>query len=466
MNTLRFCHFICVGTFLFLLMNLSVVAQEPQVLTLEESIEIAKQSNLTLQTAEQNLKAAEAQVRAARAGLLPRITASGNYTYFKDIQKSAIQAEGGFGFPMPGEKMNGMSPPSADNESDLIELEFGAHHNAQGTINLTQPIFAWGRYYYGYQAADLNYQAIQRDVDAAYNQLRLDVSEAFYGTLVALEFVRVAQQSVSLVEEQLAIAEMSLEAGAATNFDVLRAKVQLANASSQFIRAQNGVQTAKNAYKIVLNIPLSENISVKGTLEVPENHKIPVLNLNALVQQALDNRPEVHRTQFTEHAARKQIDIAKTRSRPDLGFFTNYQISQNERLTEMNRIWSLGLQINIPIFDGFATRAAVQQSESTLKQVQLGGTQVKVGVEFEVRAAYLNLRGAETIIEVQREAVAQARESVRIANLQFQNGVITTVALTDTQLALAQAEVNRLQAYHDYLVGLARLEKAIGQTLK
>ena len=466
MNSLRFCHFVCAGTFLFLLMNLSVVAQEPQVLTLEESIEIAKQSNLTLQTAEQNLKAAEAQVRAARAGLLPRITASGNYTYFKDIQKSVIQAEGGFGFPMPGEEMNGMSPPSADNESDLIELEFGAHHNAQGTINLTQPIFAWGRYYYGYQAADLNYQAIQRDVDAAYNQLRLDVSEAFYGTLVALEFVRVVQQSVSLVEEQLAIAEMSLDAGAATNFDVLRAKVQLANAKSQLIRAQNGVQTAKNAYKTVLNIPLSENISVKGTLEVPENHKIPVLNLDALVQQALDNRPEVHRTQFTEHAARKQIDIAKTRSRPDLGFFTNYQISQNERLTEMNRIWSLGLQINIPIFDGFATRAAVQQSESTLKQVQLGGTQVKVGVEFEVRAAYLNLRGAETIIEVQREAVTQARESVRIANLQFQNGVITTVALTDTQLALAQAEVNRLQAYHDYLVGLARLQKAIGQKLQ
>ena len=466
MDSFRFCHFVCAGTFLLLLINLSVIAQEPQVLTLEESIEIAKQSNLTLQTAEQNLKTAEAQVRAARAGLLPRITASGNYTYFKDIQKSVIQADGGFGFPMPGEEMNGMSPPSADNESDVIELEFGAHHNVQGTVNLTQPIFAWGRYYYGYQAADLNYQAMQRDVDAAYNQLRLDVSEAFYGALVAQDFVRVARQSVSLVEEQLAVAEASLEAGAATNFDVLRAKVQLANAESQLIRAQNGVQTAKDAYKTVLNIPLSENILVKGTLEVPVNHKIPALNLDTLVQQALDNRPEVHRTQFTEHAARKQVDIAKTRSRPDLGFFSNYQISQNERLTEMNRIWSLGLQINIPIFDGFATRAALQQTESSLKQIQLGGTQVKVGVEFEVRTAYLNLRAAETIIEVQREAVTQARESVRIANLQFQNGIITTVALTDTQLALAQAEVNRLQAYHDYIVGLARLEKAIGQTLK
>ncbi|MCG9134871.1 TolC family protein [Candidatus Poribacteria bacterium] len=464
MNLLRFCHFACVGTFLLLLINLSTVAQEPRVLTLEQSIEIAKQSNLTVQTAEQNLKTVEAQVSAARAGLLPRITASGNYTYFKDVQKSVIQADGGFGFPMPGGEMDETSPPGGDNESELIELEFGAHHNAQGTVNLTQPIFAWGRYYYGYQAAKFNYQAAQRDVDAAYNQLRLDVSEAFYGALIAQEFVRVAQQSVSLVEEQLGIAEASLEAGAATNFDVLRAKVQLSNAKSQLVRARNAVITAKNAYKTVLNIPLAEDISVKGSLEIPERQEMLALNLEALIEQALKNRPEVHRTQFSEHAARKQIDVTKTRSRPDLGLFSNYQISQNERLTQMNRIWSVGFQINIPIFDGFATRAAVQQSESTLKQIQLGGTQVKVGVEFEVRNAYLNLLGAQTLIDVQREAITQAQESVRIANLQFQNGIITTVALTDTQLALAQAEVNRLQAYHDYVVGLARLEKAVGQT--
>ena len=467
MDLLRFRHLICAGgALLLLLINLSATAQEHKVLTLEESIDIAKQSNLTVQTAEQSLKAAEAQVRAALGGLLPRVTASGNYTYFKDIQKSVIRADGGFGFPTPGGGMNETPPPSVDNEADLIELEFGAHHNAQGTVNLTQPVFAWGRYYYGYQAAKLNYQATQRDVDAAYNQLRLDVSEAFYGALVAQEFVRVAQQSVSLVEEQLAIAEASLEAGAATNFDVLRAKVQLANAKSVLIRSENGVRTAKNAYKTVLNIPLAEDVTVKGTLEIPENRQMPALNLDELIQQALENRPEVRRTRLSEQAAHKQIDIAKTRRLPDLGLFSNYQISQNERLTEMNRIWSVGFQINIPIFDGFATSAAVQQTESALRQVQLGGDQVKIGVEFEVRTAYLDLRGAQTLINVQREAVAQARESVRIANLQFQNGIITTVALTDTQLALAQAEVNRLQAHHDYIVGVARLAKAVGQTLQ
>ena len=163
---------------------------------------------------------------------------------------------------------------------------------------------------------------------------------------------------------------------------------------------------------------------------------------------------------------KNQLKVSKTRQLPDMSFFSNYQISQNERLTEMNRIWSLGLQINIPIFDGFASRAAIQQSKSVLSQLQLGTQQTKSTVEFEVRNAYLALLEAKTLIDVQRETVAQAEESVRIANLQFENGMITTVELTDTQLALMQAKVNRLQAQHDYVVGLAQLEKAIGQKIE
>ena len=112
MHPLRFCQSICAGgALLLLLLNLPAIAQEPRALTLEESIEIAKESNLTLQTSEANLKAAEAQVRAALGGLLPRVTANGNYTYFKDVQKSVIRAEGGFGFPTPGGGMNETPTP-------------------------------------------------------------------------------------------------------------------------------------------------------------------------------------------------------------------------------------------------------------------------------------------------------------------------------------------------------------------
>ncbi len=462
MNKLRFHYPSWVGTILLLLLTMSAFAEEAKVFNLEDSLQIAKQNNLTIQVAEQNLQSADAQIITTRATMLPRLSANGNYTYFKDVQKSVIQAEGGFGFPIPGENMDEMSTPSVDNETELIELEFGAHHNVQGTVNLTQPVFAWGRYYYGYQAAQLQYEAAQKELNAAYEKLRMDVIEAFYRVLIAQEFVAVAEQSVDLVKKQLGIAETSFDTGVTTNFDVLRANVQLANAESQLIRAKNGVKTAQNLYKTLLNLPLSDEISVEGSFEITEVQ----VQLNELIKLALETRSEIDRSQLNEQAGQKQLSIAKTRSLPDLAFFSNYQISHNERLTQMNRIWSLGLQINIPIFDGFASRAGVKQNESVLKQLQLGTKQVISTVEFEVRNTYLALLEAKTLIDVQRETVAQAEESVRIANLQFENGMITTVGLTDTQLALMQAKVNRLQAQHDYVVGLARLEKAIGQKIE
>ena len=452
-----------IGTLLLsLLWNCTASAQAPKTLTLEDSIEIARQTNLSIQTTQERVKSAEAQVRSARAGLLPNVSLNSSYRYAKDLPKSVLEASGGFGPPAGA---GGEIPPPADaggGDENVIELEFGAHHNFQAELSLRQPIFAWGRYYNNYQSAQLSLEAAGKELDVAYNQLVLDVSEAFYSILLALEFVKVSQQTVDLVEKQLQIARNLFEAGASTNFDVLRAKVLLANARSNLIRAKNQARIATDAYKNVLNIDLGEAVAVQGSLDRP-----PIApDLDALIQRGMENRPEMQQLEFNEGAAKKQVDVAKTGNRPDLSFFTNYQVDHNERLEKMNRVWNFGLALNFPIFDGFATRSAVKQAESGLKQTQLGKQQMTDAIEFEVRATYLNLLEAKALIEVQKETVAQAQESVRIANLRYENGMITSVELTDAQLALSQAEVNRLQSLHDYAVGLARLEKAIGQKLQ
>lgn len=462
MNPIRFRYSIWVGTFLSFIVSISIQAQEYRELTLEDSLQIAQKDNLSIQAAEQKLIAVKTQVDLARSALLPRLSANGNYTYFKDIQKSVIQAEGGFGFPTPGQEMNQMSTPDPDYEAELIELEFGAHHNVQGTVNLTQPIFAWGRIYNNYKAATIGYTAAEEELSSAYEYLRLTVYEAFYSVLIAQEFVEVAKQSVELVKLQLEIAENSFSIGKTTQFDVLRAKVQLANAESQLIQATNRVKIAKDSFKNILNIPLNEEISVKGSFQIQQTEK----KLDELISIAMAHRPEVKQSNLNEQIGQKQLSVAKTQNLPDLAFFSNYQISHSERLTQMNRIWSLGLQINVPIFDGFASRAGVKQSESSLRQLELSSKQIKSSVEFEVRSSYLALLEAKTLIDVQKETVAQAEASVDIANIQFQSGIITAIELMDAQLALLQARVNRLMAQHDYVVGFARLEKAIGQRIQ
>ena len=453
-------HFFIGTSLLLLLWSCTVSAEAPKNLTLEASIQIARQINLSIQTTQERVKSAEAQVRSAQAGLLPNVALNSSYRYAGVLPKSVLEASGAFGPPGAG---GDMSPAIAtDNGSEnIIELEFGAHHNFQADLSLNQPIFAWGRYYKSYQSAKLSLEAARQKLDAAYNQLVLDVSEAFYRVLLSLEFVKVSEQTVELVKKQLKIAQNLFEAGASTNFDVLRAEVLLANAQSNLIRAKNGARAAMDVYKNVLNIDLGESVELEGSLERP----ILEFELDRLIQLGLEKRPELHQLAFNEGAAKKQVDVAKTRSRPALSFFTNYQLDHNERLLEMNRVWNLGFALNFPIFDGLATRAAVKQAESGLKQTQLGKQQMTDAIELEVRSAYLNLLEARTLINVQRETVAQAQESVRIANLRYENGMITSVELTDAQLALSQAEVNRLQSLHDYAVGLARLEKAIGQQI-
>ena len=450
-----------VGMALLIMWSSASHVQAAKTLTLEESIKIAKQTNLSSQTVQQRVISAEAQVRAARAGLLPSVSITSSYTYTPNLAKSVLQAGGGFGTPGAVNTLPSQGVGEVADSSDVIELEFGAHQNFRGEAALRQPIFAWGRYYYNYQSAKLNLDGVRKELEAAHNQLALDVSEAFYGVLLAVEFVKVSHQTVELVEEQLQIARNLFDSGAATKFDVLRAEVQLANAKSQLIRTQNSARTAKNAYKNILNINLTEKVNVKGNFDAPDVE----LDLESLIQTAKTHRPEIHQFGFNEQANQKRVAVAKTGSRPDLAFFANYQVDDNERLREMNRIWNLGISLNIPIFDGFATKAAVQQSETALRQTQLGKHQLIDAIEFEVRSTYLNLVEAKALIEVQRNTVEQARESLRIANLRYENGIITSVEFTDAQLALTQAEVNRLQSLYDYVVGLKKLEKAIGQKL-
>ena len=436
--------------------------QQSLRLTLEESIALARESNLNILSLRERVKTAEAQVQGARARLLPHVSVTSNYTYFKDLSRSVLEfGDGGFpAFP----SVDGMGQNGGDSsEQSVMEIEFGAHHNLQATLGLRQPVFAWGRYLYAYQGAKLDVEAAKKELQADLNQLSLDVSEAFHGVLLAHEFVKVAQQTVNLVQEQLNMAKKQFDAGAATNFDVLRAEVQLANTKTQLIRTRNRANIARNAFKNLLNINLADAVHLTGNFELPV---VSNFELDALIQLAKKNRPELQQLDLSEAAGQKRLDVAKTGNRPDLSLFSNYQVDDNEKLTKMNRIWNVGVQINIPIFDGLATRATVQQAKSGLKQVQIAKRQRTDIVEFEVRTAYLNLIQAKSSIDVQKETVAQAEESMRIANLQYDNGMLTSVELTDAQLALAQAEVNHLQARHDYVVEFARLERAVGQPLR
>ena len=447
------------------------------IFNLADSIQYAHQNNLKIQSLTDKLNLQKKQLRVARPIGLPQISFSSNYTYSKDLPKSIID----FGENSPfssfqtemqqvsGQQMSGQTnekqfpDPVTDigGETNITEMEFGAHHTFQGGLSLVQPLFAWGRYYYTYRSAKATVLARKLELDEAYNQLDLDVATAFYRLLLSIEFVQVSKQTVEFSNRQLNIAKDLLASGASTNFDVIRAKVQVANSQSTYIRSQNAVNLAKDAFKNVLNLNLEQDIQVNGEFRY---ERVDWL-LDDLIDSSMTNRPDLQQIDQLKYAAQEMVKVTQATTRPSLSFLADYRIDDNEKLTQMNKVWNVGLAINFPIFDGLVTYYRVQEAKSAVSQLVYQYSQLGDGIQQEVRAAYLQILEAQSLMDVQKETVEQAEEGLRLANLQYKNGLITSVELTDAQLALTQSEVNRLQAQHDYSVALVSLEKAIGQTL-
>ncbi|HIB90006.1 TPA: TolC family protein [Candidatus Poribacteria bacterium] len=429
--------------FLILLCTSTAFAQDiATIFTLEESIQLAEKNNLQIRSVKKKLKQVKKEERIAKPFALPSISFTGNYTYFGELAKNVLPPF------LPG--------------AEPVEVTFGAHRNFQAGLAFRQPLFASGRHLYTYQSVKLNVQVAEEELKAQRNQLNFDVAQAFYGLLATMEFVKVSQSVVDLAEQQLSISQKLFDSGTSTNFDVLRAKVQLANAKSELIRAKNAILTAKDAFKNLLNIDQQDAIGIQGDFNLPTIK----LDLDQLIQTATKNRSELNRLNYVRQISEKEVARVKTNARPSLSLFSNYQLDENEKLSKMNRVWNIGLSLNYPIFDGLVTKALVQRAELNVEQLALQEEQTHDLIKFEVRSACLKLMEVQTLIEVQKETIEQAKEGVRLANLQYENGLITSVQLTDAQLALTQAKISRLLSLRDYAVGYANLQKAVGTAIE
>ena len=270
--------------FFFVLFCISpVFAQDVvTILTLAESIQLAENNNLQIRSVKVKLKQVKKEQRIAKPFALPSISFTGNYTYFGELAKNVL-------------------PPFSPGK-EPVEITFGAHRNFQAGLTFKQPLFASGRYLYTYQSANLNVQATEEELKKQRNQLRFDVAQAFYGLLATMEFVKVSQSTVDLAKQQLSISQKLFDSGTSTNFDVLRAKVQLANAKSELIRAKNAILIAKDAFKNLLNINQQDKIGIRGDFNQPTIK----LDLHQLVQVATKNRPELNQLNYLEQIRKKE----------------------------------------------------------------------------------------------------------------------------------------------------------------
>ena len=426
---------------LFLAPGRLLFTQDKMVLTLEKSIEMALSQNPYHLASEERVDAAEQQVREAAAGFLPSLNSTGIAT----LDEKLFELE----FPsfIPGQ------PP------EKVKVDFTRDY--QFALNLSVPLYTGGRLTAGYRSAKYNLKSTLESVRQSEHLTVFNTKAAFYGCLLAQEFVRVAEQAVKDAKDLHKNVRSQYEVGLASQFDLLRSEVRVVNLKPQLIQAKNNFEIMKLNLKTLLGMDISIPIEVEGNLSYEPIEP----DMDKSIGLAILNRPEILQLEYQKRIAEEMWKMARAERLPTLSISGSFNFWA-DRLAITGDTWqdyyNINLVLTLPIFNGFGPSARQAQAKSAVKEIDLTLKGLKDGVKFEVSQAILKIEEAKESLLSQEKNVEQAEESLRIANLNYSEGMITLLDVSAAQTALNQARVNYSQAVFDFFIAVAEFERSLG----
>jgi outer membrane protein TolC len=432
---------VLLATILVLVIGTMSYTQEKTVLTLEKSIELALSQNPYHLATEERIDGAQSYVREAVSQFLPQLNSRGTAT----LSEKLFALE--FPSMIPGE------PPTR------VEVDFTRDY--QFSLDLSIPLYAGGRLKAGLKQANYNLKSTQQEVRQSKQLTIFNTKRAFYSCLLAREFVRVAELALKDAEDLYKNVKSQYDVGLASQFDLLRSEVRVVNLRPQLIQAKNSYETAMLNLKTILGMDITTPIEVQGNLV----YKPVSPNAEESVTNALQNRPEINQLIYQRKITEQTKIIARSQRLPSLALSGTFNFWADKlRLSgdTWDDYYTINLVLTWPIFSGFGPSARMAQADSALREIDLTMKGLRDAVEFDVTQAILKIEEANETLLSQEKNVEQAEESLRIANLNFAEGMVTVLDVSSAQTALTQARVNYSLAVHDYFVAVADYERAVG----
>jgi outer membrane protein TolC len=292
------------------------------------------------------------------------------------------------------------------------------------------------------------------------------VKQSFYTVLLAQQMVRINQEAYAVIAAHLKVSQALYNEGKMSNYDVSRVKVQLANQKTSLIKAQNNLKITVDALIIILGWEPSLETDFVGQLGYVEK---PVKGYEEGLMQALGKRIEIRQLLLQEEAVNSLVSLARGGHLPNLllnSIFSRQNSSGFGADQSWTNSWTTTVSLTIPLFEGFATNARIDQAKSQKEQILLTKAQLIDSIKIEVKQAYFTLDQAKDNIAGQSENVDTAKDNLRIAQERYKLGLMSDIEVRDAELTLTQAEINYYQATFEYITALAKVEKAIAETLE
>ncbi|MGE5297405.1 MAG: TolC family protein [Solirubrobacterales bacterium] len=423
--------------------------QQPRIsgkLSREDSIKLTLGHNKMLERTLQEREFARGQRMVARSGYLPNVSLSAQYARDETVPSFNI--------------------PGPNNTSEHIQI--GTVNNYSGVLTVTQPIYTGGVTQAQVQIANLTTQLADETVRATTQDVVYTAETAYCNLLLAQHLVDISTDAVRASTVHLDNVQKRRTAGVASDFDVLRAQVELSNFEADLLKSKNAIIISRANLIKVMGISQDSDFTLSDEF-VYEPMKI---SIEQAVQAAFTNRPDLYSREYQIRQQREQLRIARSRYLPNIsGFFTNTWSNPSptnfgSSTNDWGDIWQAGFQGAWPIFDGFQREGAIVEQKARLKQAQIDLVDTEETALYELTQALLSMENAEEFVQSQRMYLKRATEGLRLAEVGYEQGINTQVEVIDAQSALTTARVNYYQSIYSHVAAKLALRRAMGTIIE
>jgi len=428
--------------------NLSNTAARPiKTLTLKEAINYALENKADAKKAKLKVENSEYQIQEVRSQALPQITANGNLTYNPVIQTTVID---GAGFGAPG---------------TTIQAAFGQPWFSTAGVSLTQAVFNQ-TVFIGLKAAKSTREFYQINQQLTDEQVIERVANNYYQVYVQRQKLTVLDSTYKNTTKVRNIIKGQFDNGLAKKIDLDRILVKMSNINTQRQQVLNAVQIQENALKFYMGMPIETEIEIPQTaFEVSPQLLSEVPNTA--------NRTEYLLLKKQEQLLGYQKKAVEAGYYPSLSLNAGYNyIGQGPKMpigakpadgVYWSDFSSIGLNLTVPIFTGFSTRAKVRQADVDLRIIKEDLNDTKLSLDLAFSNAKTQIDNSLITINNQKVNAQLAKEVLDNTRNNYVQGLAFLTDLLDAENSLTEAQNNYTSAILEYKLAEIQLIKSKGE---
>ena len=387
-------------------------------LTLDECLKIALNENPTIKVADMEIERVDYSKKETIGQLFPEINFGGQYRRTIEKQTMAMMGQ---------------------------TFKVGSDNSYSLGFNASMPIVAVQLW----QSLKLSNNQIKQNIEKA-RESRLSlinqVQNAYYGLLFAQDALSVLVENRETAKLNAEVYKKKFKNGSASEYDVLRAEVQVKNIEPSILDMENTIRQAKLQLKLLMGMDMALNIKVAGNLSEHQDDMYKnVLDTNI----SLENNSTLRSLDLQTDYLKKALNVQKAAWYPTLALTANYN-------------WTS--ITNGPIFQGGRRYNKQKQAEIAYREMTWQRENAENSLKLQAQAQFDSMQKSVSQIETNKAGVEQAAKANQIMEKSFRIGAASYLDLRDSENALMSARLAYYQSIYNYLVAQSNLSYVLGNT--